>query len=285
MQVAFHDRAPLEKVRRLADGRITAVAKFARSGCYTYAGAEIGRPELPTVTVYRPETEVFADEAMASFAHKAITLDHPSEGVTPTNWSKVSVGFTEGRVARDGGYVEIPLMLADATAVEAYDSGRARQLSAGYNCELVWGDGVAPDGTRYQATQRHIRGNHIALVPQGRAGSTCRIGDSALDDASLIDAQVAAEVARNRLIHENKFAFLGDRAPAFDAEVAKMHAASSLQAASWSAVRDALLSSRYLPDLAPDRASADAPRADMIRDRGAPSPGDVRDAIRNARYR
>lgn len=94
------------------------------------------------------------------------------------NWSRTAVGFTEGRVARDGGYVEIPLMLADAAAIDAYDSGRARELSAGYKCELVWGDGIAPDGTSYQAKQVSIRGNHIALVPAGRAGSECRIGDS-----------------------------------------------------------------------------------------------------------
>jgi len=32
MQMTFHDRAPLEKVPRLAAGRIPAVAKFPRSG-------------------------------------------------------------------------------------------------------------------------------------------------------------------------------------------------------------------------------------------------------------
>ena len=177
MQITLHDRAPLEKVRRLADGRIAAVAKFARTGCQTYTGAEIGRPDMATVTVYRPESEVFSEDAMASFAHKAITLGHPTDGaVSATNWRKNAVGFTEGRVARDGGFVEIPLMLADAEAVAAYDRG-IRELSAGYQCELIWGDGVAPDGTRYQAMQRAIRGNHIALVPQGRAGSEARIGD------------------------------------------------------------------------------------------------------------
>lgn len=214
MPLTFHDRAPLEKVRRLADGRIAAVAKFARSGCYTYSGAEVGRPDLATVTVYRSEDEVFSADAMASFAHKAITLDHPNEGVTAANWKSVSVGFTEGRVARDGGFIEIPLMLADASAVAAYDSGRARELSAGYSCELVWGDGVAPDGTPFQAKQTRIRGNHIAQVPAGRAGSDCRIGDSmtnattqSIRDAAFgkvrlsdsqkatIDARAAAEIA------------------------------------------------------------------------------------------
>lgn len=191
MPMTFHDRAPLEKVRRLADGRIAAVAKFARSGCYTYSGAEVGRPDLPTVTVYRPDDEVFSADAMASFAHKAITLDHPNEGVTAANWKSVSVGFTEGRVARDGGFIEIPLMLADAAAVDAYETGKARELSAGYQCELVWGDGVSPSGEKFQATQRQIRGNHVALVPQGRAGSQCKIGDSMSSNGSIASVRDA----------------------------------------------------------------------------------------------
>lgn len=285
MFITFQDRAPLEKVRRLADGRIAAVAKFARSGCYTYSGHEVGRPDLASVTVYRPEDEVFSADAMASFAHKAITLDHPAEAVTPATWRQVAVGFTEGRVARDGGFIEIPLMLADAEAVHAYESGTARELSAGYGCQIDWGDGVAPDGQPYQATQRQIRGNHIALVRQGRAGSECRIGDSAMQHAAMADARIGAEIAHAKMAHDMKFAFMGDRAPPFDAEKAKLAAASVLRAAPGMAVRDAVLSARYLPDMAADRARADAARADMIRDMTAQSTGDVRDAIRDARYR
>lgn len=192
--VMLMDRAPLERVRKLADGRIAAVARFARSGVYTYSGAEVGKPHLSSVNVYRPEDEVFSQDAMASFAHKAITVGHPAQAVTADNWSAHSAGWTEGKVARDGEFVEIPLMLADASAVKAYESGQARELSAGYTSELVWGDGVAPDGTSYQATMRQIRGNHIALVPQGRAGSHCRIGDSISTGAApmFTDAQLAA---------------------------------------------------------------------------------------------
>lgn len=191
----FADRAPIEKVRRLADGRIAAVAKFARSGVQTYTGAEVGRPDLATVNVYRPESEVFDEAAMASFAHKTITLGHPAGGVTIDNWKRVAAGWTEGKVARDGDYVEIPLMLADAAAIRAYDSGEARELSGGYACELVWGDGIAPDGTRYQATQRKIRGDHIAQVAKGRAGKKARIGDQAphrIHDHSFSRALAAA---------------------------------------------------------------------------------------------
>lgn len=231
MQMTFHDRAPLEKVRRLADGRIAAVAKFARSGVQVYTGAEVGRPDLATVNVYRPESEVFDEAAMASFAHKAITLGHPPGGVTIDNWKQVAAGWTEGKVARDGDYVEIPLMLADAAAIRAYESGEARELSGGYACELVWGDGVAPDGTRYQATQKKIRGDHIAQVPKGRAGEKARIGDAAPGDATgqTTDAHINLEVAKMRATHVRKFAFMGDRAPAFDEDKARLVAAGKVQ--------------------------------------------------------
>jgi hypothetical protein len=224
------DRAPLERVRKLADGRIAAVARFARSGVYSYTGAEVGRADLSTVNVYRPESEVFDQAAMASFAHKAITVGHPAQAVTADNWSAHSAGWTEGKVARDGEYVEIPLMLADASAVRAYESGGARELSAGYTSELTWGDGVAPDGTRYQATMRQIRGNHIALVAQGRAGSTCRIGDSNPGNSNMFtDAEARlfdsdegrCLIAHAKMCHRLSTGYLGDRAPEFtDAQAA-----------------------------------------------------------------
>lgn len=178
MTMSFVDRAPIESVRRLPDGRLAAVVKFARSGTQTYLGSEVGRPDLSTVTVYRSEDEVFHEDAMASFAHKSITLGHPSEPVTADNWKRLSVGFTEGRVARNGAFLEIPMMVADASAISAIDSGTAKQLSAGYSCELQWGDGVAPDGTPYQAKQVGIKANHIAIVAEARGGPELRIGDT-----------------------------------------------------------------------------------------------------------
>jgi hypothetical protein len=142
--------------------------------------------------------------------------------VTVDNWKQVAAGWTEGKVARDGEFVEIPLMLADASAVRAYDSGEARELSAGYGCELVWGDGIAPDGTAYHATQRKLRGNHIALVPAGRAGSQCRIGDSALNiitDAEhpALQAHIAFERNKHDLAERHRGA---DAAPWTDAMTA-----------------------------------------------------------------
>lgn len=266
--VMLMDRAPLERVRKLADGRIAAVARFARSGVYTYNGAEVGRPDLQTVNVYRPESEVFDQTAMASFAHKAITVGHPSQAVTADNWSAHSVGWTEGKIARDGEFVEIPLMLADASAVRAYDSGEARELSAGYTSDLVWGDGVAPDGTSYQATMRQIRGNHIALVPQGRAGSACRIGDSSTGTSSMFnDAEYQlfnsdrgrVIIAQARASHHRKNAYLGDRAPEFtDAQAAMAVKHAAAQEAGAQSLADS--SAAQTENLKIAQAAADAAR-------------------------
>jgi hypothetical protein len=251
MQVSLQDRAPLSKVRRLADGRIAATARFARSGVYSYTGAQVGRPDLQTVNVYRDAREVFDEAAMASFAHRAITLDHPAESVTADNWRQVSVGYTEGKVVRDGEFVEIPLMLADASAVAAYDTGKARELSAGYSCDLIFQDGIAPDGTPYQAVQRAIRGNHIALVPAGRAGSECRIGDSAV--TMLTDEQTFADsaegqyaVAQAKLSHTRRQRYKAEdqMTPWTDA-----HALEAIRTAirnrSGAAVRDAAYAHQY----------------------------------------
>jgi hypothetical protein len=83
-----------------------------------------------------------------------------------------------GDVVRDGSYVRVQLALMDKGAIEAFEAGK-RELSAGYTCDIEWTSGTLDDGTEYDAIQRNIRGNHLALVDRGRAGPECRIGDTA----------------------------------------------------------------------------------------------------------
>jgi hypothetical protein len=96
--------------------------------------------------------------------------------VDASNWKGLAVGFTDGTVARDGDFVRVPMMVTDAATIAAYDDGKA-ELSAGYDCELEFTAGTTPEGAHYDATMKDIRGNHIAIVDRGRAGSECRIGD------------------------------------------------------------------------------------------------------------
>jgi uncharacterized protein len=187
MSMTFTDRATIAGTHRTADQYLAADARIARTGIQIYSGREVGKPEMASVRVYRAPEEVFAAGAMASVAHKPITLDHPAQNVDATRWKKTAVGWTGDTIQRDGNFLRVPMMVADADAIASIDSG-ARQLSAGYTCDLVWGTGTTPEGETYDARQVGIRVNHVAIVPAGRAGSECRIGDSAGGSMILRDA-------------------------------------------------------------------------------------------------
>lgn len=171
------DTVALGDVRVSDGGYLEAVARTARTGTQQYLGAEMGRPDLGVVTVYRDEAEVFSKASLQSFAAIPLTVDHPPAGVTAANWKQVAVGTTGNEVLRDGEFLKIGLKVMDANAIQAIRDGK-RELSVGYRTEIVWGDGVAPDGTPYQAKQTAIVADHIAIVSAGRAGPQCRIGDS-----------------------------------------------------------------------------------------------------------
>lgn len=150
-------------------------ALISRTGIYDYLAGELpgspaGLPPGTIVKVYRDAAEVFDKEALASFEYLPLTIDHPPAGVTPENFSKVAHGFTHAPVVKDGAHARVGVTLASAEILDAYAKGR-RELSAGYTMQLVWKSGMTADGVPYDAEQRQIRGNHIALVKAGRAGS------------------------------------------------------------------------------------------------------------------
>jgi hypothetical protein len=166
--------------RLTGDGYLVTTPRVARTGIQIYKGYEVGRPDMEDVRVYRPEDEVFSHAAMATLAHRPITLDHPFTSVDATNWKEYGVGHSSGDVARDGDYVRVPLVLMDAHAIAAAQSGTS-QLSVGYDAKLKWGAGQAPNGQLYDAMQTEIRANHIALVSKARGGDKLKIGDDLFD--------------------------------------------------------------------------------------------------------
>lgn len=172
----MRDTLTLDGPRRDSAGNLVASVLAARTGTQDYAGYEVGKPELARVTVYRPAEEVFSRDSMRSFAGSPVTIEHPSEPVTPTNWKDHAVGEASEEIVRDGEAVRVPFMLRDAAGIAAVEAGK-REVSMGYECSLSFEDGTAPDGTPYQAVQRDIRINHLAIVDRARGGPTLRIGD------------------------------------------------------------------------------------------------------------
>ncbi|MGS0546537.1 DUF2213 domain-containing protein [Pseudomonas parakoreensis] len=180
----FTDSVPVSGVRRTADGYLVAEAFVARTGIQDYLGSEIdpnnehGLRDVPIVKVYRPESSVFHKDAMSSYAYRPMTNGHPGgEGVNSKNWKDVAVGNTGGEVIRDGQRVKVPLVLMDGKAISDFEAGK-RQLSMGYGAEIIFQDGVTPEGDAYHVSLGPMKMNHLSLVHSARAGEEFRIGDS-----------------------------------------------------------------------------------------------------------
>jgi len=175
----FFEDASIATKRRTREGFLVAEVRAARSGIYTYAGAEVGRPEMDTVRVYRPESTVFDKKTLASFTSLTITNDHPPEMVNSKNWAKYAAGNTGDEILRDGEYLRIPIIVKDQKAIDEVESGKVG-LSYGYTCDLEFSPGEV-NGKQYDAVQKSLTGNHLAIVHSGRAGPQCKIGDSGED--------------------------------------------------------------------------------------------------------
>lgn len=138
------------------------------------------------VNVERTDDEVFSDKAMASFENKAVCIEHPDHDVNAENHNELAVGFVRDiHKGEDNGKPVMmgTLVITDKDAVEAVESGEYKELSCGYDCD------IDDDG---ELCQRNIRGNHVALCKQGRAG-IARIVDS-VDDIRFWGQQYPYEL-------------------------------------------------------------------------------------------
>lgn len=170
-------------------------AILARTGKQTYRKCEVfadAADDESEIEIDRKAEEVFAPETLASFENKPITVEHPDENVTPDNYNSLSVGFVRDvhRGTVNGQDVMLgTLVITDARTIEEIENGEHTDLSCGYDCDII-------DETNPQ--QRNIRGNHVALCEQGRAG-IARIVDS----KSIKDYKLAKEISVGMSIKHN----------------------------------------------------------------------------------
>jgi len=143
-------------------------AVLARCGSYDYLESEIlpDGDKTKIVKVYRTPEEVFNPASMASFENKPFCDNHPDEDVCLSNYKDLQKGFLRD-VRRGTGELKDCLIgdivVTDPEIIDVIKSGDKRELSLGYNTQIVLGE----DGKYYMTK---IRGNHIALVDDGRAG-------------------------------------------------------------------------------------------------------------------
>lgn len=145
---------------------------IARTGPQDYLARELmldGDPDR-VITVQRYPEDVFEDATLASLEGKPVTDGHPPGNVGPENYAAYTKGHVQN-VRRDGDYIVADLYINDANLSNEVRNNVKREVSCGYLCNYV------PDGTGYK--QSRIRGNHVAVVPKGRAGAAVAIKDAA----------------------------------------------------------------------------------------------------------
>lgn len=101
--------------------------------------------------------------------HHDYTADAPPK--------EYQVGSTGTEARFEEPYLLNALSITDKKAIKSVEDGSCKQISCSYRYtpDMTAGE---YQGAKYDFVMRDIRGNHVALVPQGRAGSDVVVSDS-----------------------------------------------------------------------------------------------------------
>lgn len=159
---------------------------ISKIGVFPYSGAQLmdsensqGLDPNRIYMVYRPPEELGDPGCLNSFRLLPWVIDHTNlgptcEGLTPAEQKGVQ-GVIGENVYFDGEYLRANIKVFSEYMANLIAIGK-KELSIGYKAlyEFTAGD---YNGVKYDAIQRHIRGNHLATVEEGRCGPTVAVLD------------------------------------------------------------------------------------------------------------
>lgn len=160
------DNLPLDQTYYTEEGYLKDKPIVTRTGIFEYTNADgtVSR-EL------RLPEDVFAPESLESYKGKPVIITHDAGLVNKDNVSHEQIGTILSEGCPDGDKVRAEIIIHDTDELK---SCGLRELSLGYNLDLEYTEGVW-NGQHYDAIQRNIRINHLALVQEARAGETARL--------------------------------------------------------------------------------------------------------------
>lgn len=168
--VSRYDFRPLEKPVKTDSGFLRTPVFATRSGVFKYI-----KPDGTVIREYRPPEEVFRPDSMMSLAGVPVTNRHPAELVDSRNAKDHMVGFTGDNIEKDGNFVKTMATVTDHDMIDQVEKGGLREVSCGYTCDLEFVSGRTDAGEEYDAIQKNIVYNHLAIVERGRAGPEVRL--------------------------------------------------------------------------------------------------------------
>lgn len=176
-----------DRISKTPEGFLLCIAvPVARSGELLYQPGELkgedGNEVVKAgkdgvVRISRTAADIFDESTIASLEGKSVTINHPTDFVSPDNWKEVTVGHMQN--VRPGKGADADKLLADflikdAAGIAMIEAG-LREVSLGYSADYE----QLEDG---YGRQTNIVGNHVALVRRGRNGPEVAVRDSAPDN-------------------------------------------------------------------------------------------------------
>lgn len=161
---------------------------LSKVGVFEYRGSQLPCAPDPNkmYKVYRSAEELQSQECIDSFKllpwiDNHVMLGAEDEGLTPAERKGVH-GVIGEEVYFDGDTLYGNIKVFSDSLSNAIKFGK-KELSCGYRCQYVWNPGEY-EGETYDCVQTNIRGNHLALVHNGRMGPDVAVLDSA--DSKLV---------------------------------------------------------------------------------------------------
>ncbi len=170
------DSIPLESTHFTPEGYLIDRPIVTSVGIFEYNNSDgTVRREL------RLPEEVFAEESLASYQGKPVIITHDAGYVSKDNVQDENIGTILSKGYQDGDNVRAKIVIHNTDAMK--ECG-LRELSLGYNLDIEETPGEW-NGQRYDAIQRNIRVNHLALVQEARAGDQARLNIDGRDNKIL----------------------------------------------------------------------------------------------------
>jgi hypothetical protein len=162
------------------DGHLkVAECRISKANVCPYRGAEIPNWEklgLDPSRVYRLYRDADAlREAASSFEGKPLLVRHIA--IDAQNPHQEAVVGTIGKVTYEHPYlIARPILVTTQEAIDLIESEEKRELSSAYRYDAIMTPGNL-DGQAYDGKMINIRGNHVAIVSEGRAGPDVHVAD------------------------------------------------------------------------------------------------------------
>jgi hypothetical protein len=158
------------------------ITHISKEDVNEYKGYEIpgyhilGLNANQTYQVYRPGEELA--KAAPTFNGLPLLLDHWVD-TADTPQKQHRVGAMGTNATYNAPYLDNALTITDSQAIRLVENGSFKELSCAYyyDPEILSVPGEF-NGKKYDVVMRNIRGNHVALVEEGRAGSDVVVADS-----------------------------------------------------------------------------------------------------------